>query len=54
MHTWQITDKKIEKNTKNPIAASEEPRAKAGCQKQKQKAAHTPCIQHHQRVGQTT
>ena len=50
----QIMGNKIQKDQKNPTAASEELEAKTGCQEQKQGTAHAPCTQHHQRGGQTT
>ena len=46
-------DSKIKKNPKSPTATSEEPRAKTGCQEQKQGTAHAPCTQYHLRAGQT-
>ena len=47
-------DKKKNIHQKTPMTTSEEPRAKTGCWEQKQGTLYAPCIQHHQKGGQTT
>ena len=49
----QIMGNKIQKDQKNPTAASEELEAKTGCQEQKQGTAQAPCTQHRKGVGRT-
>ena len=48
----QVLDNMLPKDQK--AATCEESGAKTECQEQKQPTAYVPCIQHHQRGGQTT
>ena len=51
MYSWDKSWARGYKKPKNPTAPSEELRAKAGHQKQKQGPTHACCTQHHKRGG---